>query len=64
MPEFTRVDTTKKEITHHLGDYEVLLSFFDDLGAEAFEEWWYRHGAKEFGDWCGKFPEFKGLVVK
>ncbi len=61
MPKFTRVETPR-EIRHRLPDHEVLLAFFDDSGAGAFDVWWHSTGADLFGEWCEKSEYFGHLV--
>jgi len=53
---------TKKTVPHtvngethnqlRLGEHEILLSFRDDLGAEAFYDYWLTEGRKVFDQWC------------
>lgn len=60
MADFARVDfphdikvridggmTPIRAVYHH----EVLMSFYDDDGAEGFREWWSDAGAAAFGAW-------------
>jgi hypothetical protein len=35
-----------------MAEHEILLSFNDDLGAEAFQYYWTGPGATEFATWC------------
>ena len=43
--------TLKESTTYFVPDTEVLLSFQDDLDAEAFEAWWNQEGNDKFADW-------------
>jgi hypothetical protein len=36
----------------HFAEHEILLSFHNDSGAEAFYEWWQAGGEAEFAKWC------------
>jgi len=44
----------KEEITRDIYEHEVLISFQDDEGACAFNEWWYDGGYKAFFKWAEK----------
>lgn len=48
--KFDRVEI-QQEIFRRLAEHEVFLSFTDDIGAEAFQDWWYNFGAELFGQW-------------
>lgn len=39
------------EITYRVPEHEVLLSFNNDAGAEAFNDWWFSVGKKQFVEW-------------
>ena len=39
--------------------HEVLLSFNNDTGAEAFHDWWDSNGLDEFSKWCSKDEYYK-----
>lgn len=49
-------------INVHIPENEILLSFYDDYGALAFDEWWREYGAGLFGDWCGDHPDYSFLM--
>lgn len=48
-----------REVTRRLLDYEVLLSFVDDYGAELFRSWWASEGEKAFAAWT-RCPRCQG----
>ena len=61
MPKpFWRV-SIETERTIHTADHEVLLSFRDDAGAEAFNYWWGTIGAQSLADYCANDEEFDHL---
>jgi hypothetical protein len=41
-----------RERTVHLWPHEVLLSFGNDEGAEAFHDWWHEEGENRMVKWC------------
>jgi hypothetical protein len=43
--------TLQRELVYELGDHEVLISFVNDIDAEAFEIWWEREGAEAHDEW-------------
>jgi hypothetical protein len=45
-----------------LPENEVLLSFRDDVQAEAFGDWWEANGRREFKTWCDEFGRVYDLV--
>jgi hypothetical protein len=53
-----------RDITYDLAEHEVLLSFDNDKGAAAFDEWWESQGANVFGYWCERNPnpEYRDMV--
>lgn len=51
--KFDRVEI-KDEITTHLAEHEILLSFFDDDGAYSFSEWFEEEGKILFQNWLRK----------
>lgn len=64
MPKFTRVDLPANIQVRVDGgmapfrrvyDHEVLMSFFDDAGAEEFRSWWSDEGAEDFARWLLRF---------
>lgn len=55
---FERVDF-KNNVTKNLSDHEIFMSFFDDIGAEAFKEWWEHEGAQFFRAYCEEDHRFR-----
>ena len=45
------------EITTHIPEHEVLISFNNDSDAPAFHTWWYKHGKESFEKWYEENPE-------
>ena len=54
-----RVDQRIQEIAPH----EILLSFNDDIGAEAFDEWWLVKGKQQFEEFCAGEPRWRSALV-
>lgn len=61
MKKFERV-TEKRSLNIEMADHEVLLSFYDDSGAEAFDIWWEEEGKASFRKWMENREEFKDWV--
>lgn len=59
MAKFTRVtlsnelraDTDGMPVFRKCFPHETLLSFYDDSGNEAFNDWWNEIGNELFGEW-------------
>lgn len=63
MPKFGRVDLDSlKNI--HFPDHEILMSFYDDEGCEAFCVWWNTEGSHVFNEWLKLFEEYEHLANK
>ena len=45
-----------------LGEHEILLSFRNDIGAEAFYYFWTDDGADLFVEWCERDETFKVAI--
>ena len=45
-------DHTMDSESLRLAEHEVLLSFYNDGGAYAFDDWWHTQGKKAYEDWC------------
>lgn len=45
-------------IRHEIAEHQILLSFYDDVGAEAFDDWWRNEGAEEFANWVNSNEQF------
>ena len=45
--KFLRLDMPR-EMVHHVAEHEVMMSFWDDEGAVAFNEWWDFYGSALF----------------
>lgn len=58
--QFLRV-TVKQDFERPLYEHEFLLSFFDDLGAEAFGHWWIKEGNALFCKWVEGQEYYKDL---
>jgi hypothetical protein len=59
--KFTRV-RIKEQITREINENETLLSFQDDDGNYAFQEWWEEIGSEMFAEWCSNQPEYIWLL--
>jgi hypothetical protein len=59
--KFKRVDL-KQEKQVHFAEHEILLSFYDDLGAEAFQEWWNEVGSESFAEWIKRNSKYDDLT--
>jgi len=57
---FTDVDVSKY---NHLGlklpEHQTVMSFDNDGGNYAFNEWWKNEGQYQFNEWCKNHPEYK-----
>jgi hypothetical protein len=63
VSKFKRVDLeSSREI--HFHDHEILMSFYDDEGCEAFCTWWDKEGSKVFNEWLKLFEEYEHLTNK
>lgn len=54
-----RADADGSPVFRRCFEHEILLSFYDDSGAYAFEEWWGCVGAKQFNSWLKDHPTFQ-----
>jgi len=54
--------TFEREVTHHIGEHEIMISFNNDSGAEAFDEWWHDVGSKLFMDWIKEHDYWKNEI--
>jgi hypothetical protein len=43
--------------------HEVWLGFRDDMGAEAFDAWWYTIGKELFVEWCSEHEYYQHAVT-
>lgn len=59
---FKRVDMPER-IERDIAEHEVFLSFYDDIGAEAFHEWWEEEGSARFREWCEKNPDYVSAIL-
>lgn len=41
----------QREIVRKLQEHEVLMSFYDDEGAEMFDQWWWEFGKHNFREY-------------
>ena len=46
-----RADADGMPVFRKCFDHEILMSFLDDAGAYAFEEWWYDEGSEQLAKW-------------
>jgi hypothetical protein len=53
MKKFDRV-SIESSAEYHTAEHEVFLSFCDDDGAVAFQEWLTLHGWEAFAKWLKK----------
>jgi len=58
LEEYLRADADGMPIFRRCFDHEILMSFINDLGAEAFDSWWYEEGAELFNNWLKDHPDF------
>jgi hypothetical protein len=61
MEKFKRVSIVTQS-TISIPDHQTLLSFTDDDGSEAFQEWWDEEGSSLFNEWAKNSTEFKHIV--
>ena len=60
MEIFRDVDLSKYDSSgRRLHEHETLLSFNNDGGNYAFNDWWDDEGSKLFNEWCLKSDEYK-----
>lgn len=70
MGKFTRVDIEYElradadgmPVFRECFDNELLLSFYDDEGARAFEDWWFLVGAESLAKYCQETEGYKHLI--
>ena len=68
MDKFTRVnlddelraDSDGMPVFRKCFEHEILLSFYDDVGAYAFREWWDDVGSKQMFEWMKGHDEHSG----
>ena len=46
-----------EELVRAMKDHEVCLTFNGDDQAEAFLDWWTKHGLQQFKDWMDEHEE-------
>ena len=51
-------------LSRDLAEHEVFMSFNDDSGAYAFQDWWSEEGEKQFAEWCLESDEYRDDVEK
>lgn len=44
--------TVVEQTTLDIPEHEILLSFTNDCGAEAFQDWWEDEGEEVFREWA------------
>lgn len=59
--KFERVSIEEDRVVS-FHEHEVLLSFYDDAGALAWNEWWYAEGSKAFKKWLADSDRYSHLV--
>jgi len=65
--KFERVDLERELVADSDGmptfrscfEHETLMSFYDDSGNYAFNDWWHIEGAVLFNEWLKKSEEYK-----
>ncbi len=62
IDDVLRADADGMPVFRHCFEFERLLSFYDDDGALAFDQWWDENGKYLFGEWCRHNDEFERLV--
>jgi hypothetical protein len=63
MKKFERVKL-ETEVKRRMYDHEVLLSFNDDDGAYAFDEWWNKIGSTLFNEFLKEHPIYNHIHEK
>jgi hypothetical protein len=53
--KLSKYDSNSKRLPEH----KTLLSFNNDGGNYAFNDWWYEIGSELFNNWCLKNEEYK-----
>jgi hypothetical protein len=62
---FTDVDVSKYDPQGRgMNEHETLLSFVNDGGNYAFNEWWFEEGRYLFNEWCKNHKEYKWEYCK
>ena len=57
---FTDVEVLKYDSRgNRLNENETFLSFNNDGGNYAFNEWWFAEGQYQFNEWCKDHPDHK-----
>lgn len=49
LEDVLRADADGMPVFRRCFEHEIMMSFFDDSGAEAFREWWSNWGDAHFG---------------
>ena len=57
-----RADADGRPVFRPCHEFEVLLSFHDDLGAEAWDAWWHTEGLQAFSAWLLQSEEYSCLM--
>ena len=65
MKNFKDVNLRKYDSNgKRLMEHETLLSFNNDGGNYAFNDWWYEIGSKLLNKWCLESDKYKGEATK
>mgnify|MGYP001573322396 CR=1 FL=1 len=60
-----RADSDGRPVFRECLEHEILLSFYDDDGAYAFETWWTLEGSQVFANWIVRnHPELVKRLVE
>lgn len=57
-----RANTDGMPVFRDCYEHETLMSFFDDDGNYAFNEWWSEEGSELFNKWVKKNDEYSHLT--
>ena len=65
MKNFKDVDLSKYDDNNRrLPEHKTLLTFNNDGGNYAFNDWWYEIGSKLFNEWCLKSDDYECEATK
>lgn len=62
LEDVLRADCDGMPVFRECFEHETLMSFYDDAGNYAFQEWWNEAGSELFAEWCSNHPDYVWLL--